>query len=183
MSSPSETKLYTRTGDLGTTHLIGGRTAKTDPRITAIGTVDELNAHIGLARVAISHAGIEEILKSIQQDLFSLGGQLALGSRPGTKTASIGRENIKALENAIDESTRTVPALKNFILPHGTEGACRLQVARAVCRRAERCVVALGDTVSPEVRQYCNRLSDLLFALARMENHAAGVAEQVWKEK
>lgn len=180
-------KLYTKTGDDGSTSLFGGgRVPKNDPRVGAYGAVDELNALVGLVRVADPQDLAGETLAGVQRDLFAIGGQLA--SPDPAKVAKalakafVSEERVAALEAAIDEADAELPPLKSFVLPGGTEKAARLHLARTVCRRAERQVVSLDrdQRVPPVVLRYLNRLSDLLFALARLANHRAGVADQTW---
>lgn len=178
-------KTYTRTGDDGTTGLFGGeRASKDDARVEAYGTLDELNASIGVARAATPPAPIDGLLAEIQSDLLVLGAEL--GSSP-EKRDKLGIRLIDAddatrLERAIDESEAVLPSLRVFVLPGGTPAAAALHLARTVCRRAERRVVALGRHV--EVRRealiYLNRLGDLLFVLARRANHEAGTPDVPW---
>lgn len=181
-------RIYTKTGDAGQTALPGGkRVAKSDPRIAALGEVDELNASLGKAR---SEAGDREdlrpVLASLQRDLLALGSVLA-GARPAGSTQDgrslgWGADRATRLERLIDEREATLPALRAFILPGGGPLAATLHVARAICRRAERAVVALGPEadLEPAVLAYLNRLSDLLFVLAREANARAGVADEPW---
>jgi cob(I)alamin adenosyltransferase len=178
-------KLYTRTGDSGETALFDGtRVSKADPRVDAYGDVDELNAVLGLARAAGSDAELDAQLARIQQDLFALGARLAdPASRIARRVtkAAIADEDVSRLEGWIDRADAEVPPLKRFILPGGAPLAATLHLARTVCRRAERHVVGLGpDAVEPVLVVYLNRLSDLLFALARLANHRARVAEPEW---
>ena len=180
-------KVYTRTGDDGTTALFGGgRVAKSHPRIAAYGTVDEANAALGMARAALGGQGGAEradgLLARLQEELFVLGGDLA---SPGETTYPVPRieaSHVEALEAEIDALTADLPALKHFVLPGGTPAAAVLHLGRTVARRAERLVVetAALEDVSHEALHYLNRLSDLLFTLARWVNHAAGVDEPVW---
>lgn len=189
--------LYTRTGDRGTTALVGGtRVAKNSPRVNAYGTVDELNAHIGLVHAHVSSiTGAEEdacLLIRINKVMFSLGAYLATPSPrvepdaplpDGLKAPEIDEAEIEALEQAIDRLDASVPPQRTFILPGGTVAASVTHVARTVCRRAERGVLDLADTgdyVHPLVARYINRLSDYLFILARSLNHLAGVADIPW---
>lgn len=189
--------LYTRTGDRGTTALVGGtRVAKNSPRVNAYGTVDELNAHIGLVHAHICPiAGAVEdacLLIRINKVMFSLGAYLATPSPqvepdqplPADLPApAIDESEIEALEHAIDRLDASVPPQRTFILPGGTVAASVAHVARTVCRRAERAVLDLADTgeyVHPLVIRYINRLSDYLFILARSLNHLAGVADIPW---
>jgi cob(I)alamin adenosyltransferase len=175
-------KIYTRTGDRGETSLFGGtRVAKNDPRIDAYGTVDELSSFVGVARTAPLPEGVATILEQVQRDLFEVGAHLA---SPGTsRFEGVEPGRIEQLERAIDAMERELTPLTNFILPGGSPAAAHLHVARTVCRRAERCVVGLGDE-SPATQStiaYLNRLSDYLFVAARFANHHAGVADVPWK--
>jgi cob(I)alamin adenosyltransferase len=185
-------KLYTRTGDDGETGLAGGmRVRKNDARICAIGAIDELNAHLGLAITSIgSRAGdpawqaMRSRLCDIQADLFSMGAELA--TPPESKQASQAGpavdDRLPLLEAWIDEASAAVPALTAFVLPGGDVVASHLHLCRTVCRRAERSVVTLGDRapVEGQTPAYLNRLSDLLFAWARLANHLSGVEETKW---
>ncbi|HET7630921.1 MAG TPA: cob(I)yrinic acid a,c-diamide adenosyltransferase [Gemmatimonadaceae bacterium] len=180
-------KIYTRTGDTGDTALFGGaRTSKHDPRVEAYGDVDELNAVLGLARASEPMPRIDEVLVPIQRDLFSIGALLATPDREKMKhhleKARIDGERIAELERAIDEADTELEPLKAFILPGGTHKAAALHLARTVCRRAERHVVALRPAVDvPDLAiVYLNRLSDLLFTLARLANRRAGTGEVTW---
>jgi cob(I)alamin adenosyltransferase len=180
-------KIYTRTGDKGDTGLFGGgRVPKTHPRVEAYGDVDELNAAIGLARSIELMPRIDEVLVPLQRDLFAIGALLATPDRDKMKRqlekASIHDGRIRELERAIDEGDAELEPLKAFILPGGTPKAAALHVARTVCRRAERRVIALlPDEEIPEiVIVYLNRLSDLLFTLARVANNRAGAGEVTW---
>jgi len=180
-------KIYTKTGDSGDTGLFGGgRVPKDDPRVEAYGDVDELNAFLGVARAAELMPRIDEVLVPIQRDLFSIGALLATPDRDKmdqhlTK-ARISDERIAELERAIDACDRELEPLKAFILPGGTQKAAALHVARTVCRRAERRVISLQREVEiPQiVVVYLNRLSDLLFTLARFANARAGAGEVTW---
>lgn len=180
-------KIYTRTGDKGDTGLFGGgRVPKTHPRVEAYGDVDELNAVIGLARSIELMPRIDEVLVPLQRDLFAIGALLATPDRDKMKRqlekASIDDGRIRELERAIDEGDAELEPLKAFIVPGGTPKAAALHVARTVCRRAERRVIALlPDEEIPEiVIVYLNRLSDLLFTLARVANNRAGAGEVTW---
>jgi cob(I)alamin adenosyltransferase len=179
-------KIYTRTGDKGDTGLFGGgRVPKTHPRVEAYGDVDELNAAIGLARAIELMPRIDEVLVPLQRDLFAIGALLATPDRDKMKKqlekARIDERRIKELEHAIDEGDRELEPLKAFIVPGGTPKAAALHVARTVCRRAERRVISLGsDEVPAIVIVYLNRLSDLLFTLARVANKRAGAGEVTW---
>ena len=177
-------KIYTKTGDTGETGLFGGtRVSKASPRVAAYGDVDELNSVIGLARVHRIDDERDALLGAVQLDLFDLGAELA--ARPGRQSAApqIGEREIARLERAIDSAEEELAPLTTFILPGGSPGAAHLHLARTVCRRAERGVVGLAadDTLRPEVIRYLNRLSDLLFVLARLANARAGVADVPWE--
>lgn len=180
-------KVYTRTGDDGTTALFGGdRVAKTHPRIAAYGTVDEANASLGLARSLLRNAPgadrADPILDRIQQELFVLGGDLASPQETKYPVPRIIAEHVARLEQEIDGLEEDLPALKHFILPGGTPGGAALHVARTVARRAERHTVELGkqEEVNDHAARYLNRLSDFLFVLARWVNHRADEPESVW---
>ncbi len=170
-------KLYTRTGDDGTTGLHGGdRVRKDGPRVEALGAVDELNAHLGLARAACDHDELDGVLGVLQNRLFDLGADLASPGVAGVPR--IDASHFQEAESQIDQLSQPLEPLKNFILPGGSELASRLHVARGVCRRAERLCVTLGG-VEPVVI-YLNRLSDLLFAMARRANQLAGICDVPW---
>jgi cob(I)alamin adenosyltransferase len=174
-------KIYTRTGDDGTTGLGDGiRVAKDDPRIEAIGTVDELNSSIGLLRCEELPAPVNNLLAAIQHSLFDLGGELSM---PGH--AFINEDRVTYLENALDELNSDLPPLKDFILPGGSRAAAASHQARTICRRAERRVFHLAgiEPVNAASLQYLNRLSDLLFVIARYLNQAAGVADVLWEHE
>ena len=182
-------KVYTRTGDGGRTRLADmSDAAKTDPRVIAYGEVDELNAVIGLARSIEMMPRIDEVLAPIQRDLFSLGALLATPHpdkvRQQLEKARIDDDRIAQLERAIDDGEAELEPLTAFILPGGTPKSAALHVARTVCRRAERRVIALQHDgsmeIPPIVVRYLNRLSDLLFVLARVANRRAGAAEVTW---
>lgn len=169
-------KIYTRTGDRGETSLFGGaRVAKNDPRIEAYGTVDELSSFLGVARAASLPREVEVVLEQVQRDLFDIGAHLA--SPAMTRFAGADPARIAELEAAIDAMERELAPLTNFILPGGAPAAAHLHVARTVCRRAERCVVALQDEATVA---YLNRLSDYLFVAARFANLRAGVQDTQW---
>ncbi|HEV3417552.1 MAG TPA: cob(I)yrinic acid a,c-diamide adenosyltransferase [Pirellulales bacterium] len=181
-------KLYTKTGDGGETGLFGGpRVRKDSPRIEAYGTVDELNTLLGLARAEALPGEIDALLARIQSELFDVGAELATPDPKRHGTALVGAAHIAALESAIDRFEAPLTPLKQFILPGGTRAAAALHIARTVCRRAERRIVTLshtpGETVSPDVIVYLNRLSDLLFVLARAANAAAGQADVPWEKR
>ncbi len=179
-------KIYTRTGDSGDTGLFGGgRVPKTHPRVEAYGDVDELNASLGLARAIEVMPRVDEVLVPLQRDLFAIGALLATPDLEKMKRqlekASIDERRISELERAIDEGDQELEPLKSFIVPGGTPKAAALHVARTVCRRAERRVIALDDQeIPPIVIVYLNRLSDLLFTLARVANRRAGTGEVTW---
>jgi cob(I)alamin adenosyltransferase len=181
-------KIYTKTGDRGETSLVGGaRVSKSDARVAAYGEVDEANAAIGVARTAAPADFADALLGAVQRDLFAIGAALAtpepkrLKERQREKSV-IPAERIVALERAIDEADGELPRLQKFVLPSGTPKAAALHLARTVCRRAERAVVGLAREadVPGEVLVYLNRLSDLLFTLARLANHRAGVPDVTW---
>lgn len=180
-----EVKIYTRTGDAGDTGLFDGtRVAKNDPRVAAYGEVDELNAWLGLARAEIAEPDLAEMLQQIQRDLFALGARLADPSRKiaaRVAKAAVASEDITRLEGWIDRLESELPPLRRFILAGGSRGGAALHVGRTICRRAERTIVALGhDAIEPQLLGYVNRLSDLLFVMARVANRRAGVAETEW---
>ncbi|KAA1260621.1 Cob(I)yrinic acid a,c-diamide adenosyltransferase [Rubripirellula obstinata] len=178
-------KIYTRTGDTGSTGLFGGpRVSKDDDRIESYGTVDELNAAIGMARSAGLSEAIDGQLDTIQHALFSIGAELATPDPDAKQMRIISQSHIEQLEIWIDQHEKTVPELKHFILPAGHPGCTALHLARSICRRAERRVVTLvrhhETQVSEELIIYLNRLSDLLFVLTRVVNHEAGIEEVKW---
>ncbi len=180
-------KIYTRTGDKGDTGLFGGgRVAKDNPRVEAYGDVDELNAVIGMVRAVELMPRIDEVLVPVQRDLFGIGAILATPNREKMSEqlvkARIDEERIEQLERAIDAGDAELDPLTAFIVPGGTPKAAALHVARTVCRRAERRVVTLKQEADvPElVVIYLNRLSDLLFTLARVANKRAGAGEVTW---
>jgi cob(I)alamin adenosyltransferase len=178
-------KIYTKTGDSGETALLGGkRVSKADPRVAAYGEVDELNAWLGLVRSIGSDAGLAAMLERIQRDLFAIGARLA---DPGSKVAqrvaktAVTGDDVKRLEDWIDLLDSEVPVLRRFILAGGSRAGASLHVARTICRRAERTVVSLGtEHVEPEILVYLNRLSDLLFVMARVANRRDGAPEFEW---
>ena len=173
-------KIYTRTGDRGETSLFGGtRVSKSDPRIEAYGTVDELNSFLGAARAHGVPGELETELERAQNDLFEIGAQLA---SPGTdRFRGVDARRTSELEAAIDALESHLPALTSFVLPGGSAAAARLHVARTVCRRAERAVVALGEEAAADAITYLNRLSDYLFVAARFANRQAGAEETTWR--
>lgn len=177
-------KIYTKTGDDGTTGLIGGsRVSKGDPRIEAYGTLDELNALIGCAAVVAKPPLLEQ-LRRVQGELFVIGSHLATPSGSGKQSSlpAIKGEMVRMLEREIDEVEPALPPLRNFILPGGSESAARLHVVRTVCRRTERLIV--GSSIEhpdrPLMIEYLNRLSDWLFVQARGANHREGIADIPW---
>ncbi len=173
-------KIYTRTGDAGTTGLgDGSRVAKDSPRIHALGDVDELNSSIGLLVCEDLPATTREQLLRVQHDLFDLGGELCI---PGFK--NISELQVKNLEDLLDQYNADLPPLANFILPGGSRAASHAHLSRTICRRAERSVIALGavEAVSDLVRQYLNRLSDLLFVLGRVLNRHGGGSDVLWQQ-
>ncbi len=175
-------KGYTRTGDKGETGLYGGtRVGKENPRVEAYGAVDELNSQIGLARAIVKDAKTRKILKSVQEDLFTLGGDLA-SKIVSASVPRIGKTHIDNLEKTIDSIHTGLKPLRRFILPTGSVAGAQLHVARAVCRRAERRVAALAkvEAINPEAIPYVNRLSSLLFDLARLANQRDKVREEEW---
>ena len=177
-------KIYTKTGDEGETGLFGGtRVSKASRRVATYGDVDELNSVIGVARLHPIDDNTDALLAQIQSELFNLGAELA--ARPGKDVGVplVDDSQVAALERAIDESESELSPLTSFVLPGGSPGAAHLHVARCVCRRAERSVVALltDGEVRLEVLRYLNRLSDLLFTLARLANHRAGVQDVPWR--
>lgn len=180
-------KIYTKTGDEGETGLFAGpRVRKDDARIEAYGTVDELNAALGLARCQPLPAAVERTLLAVQSELFSVGAELATPEPEKHGMDLVGDSHIAALEQAIDELEALLPPLRRFILPAGSQGACLLHLARSICRRAERHVVTLahvpGVVVSGRVIRYLNRLGDYLFVAARAANQAAGAVEVEWEK-
>jgi cob(I)alamin adenosyltransferase len=178
-------KIYTKTGDDGTTGLYGGgRLPKDHPRIEAYGTIDELNAVLGVARAEGMPHQIDSILARVQNELFQLGAELAMPKPAIKNEAAITSEHACRIEADIDRFQAELSALQQFILPGGVKSAAALHLARTVCRRAERRVLALahqaGETVSPQIVIYLNRLSDLLFVLARAANQKAGSGDVPW---
>ncbi|HVK37593.1 MAG TPA: cob(I)yrinic acid a,c-diamide adenosyltransferase [Candidatus Kapabacteria bacterium] len=180
-------RIYTRTGDDGTTGLFGGaRVAKDSLRIEGYGDVDELNSALGLARAQGLRRDHDELLGLVQEQLFILGADLATPLRGEDRRPAVPRvtaAEVVCLEQAIDDLEENLPALTSFILPGGTPAGATLHLARTICRRAERRIVALlhqEPETGPLPLQYVNRLSDMLFVLARAVNHAAGVAEHPW---
>lgn len=178
-------KIYTKTGDSGDTGLFDGtRVSKTHPRVVAYGDVDELQACIGVARAATLPQDLDEMCLALQRDLFALGARLADPAHKIAKRVAkivINEESVVRLEGWIDRLDTEIPPLRHFILSDGCPAAAQLHLARTVCRRAERSVLLLGkDEVEPVVIVYINRLSDLLFTMARAANHRAQRPETPW---
>ncbi len=180
-------KIYTRTGDTGDTGLFGGgRVRKDHPRTAAYGDVDELNSAVGMARATAPGELFDDVLEAVQRDLFAIGGRLATPEPEKVATtiakAVLSPERVESFERVMDEAERELPPLRAFVLPGGTAKAAALHLARTVCRRAERSAVHLAreDAVPPEILVYLNRLSDLLFTLARLANHRAGSPDIIW---
>ncbi|OKL39302.1 cob(I)yrinic acid a,c-diamide adenosyltransferase [Pontibacter flavimaris] len=181
-------KIYTKTGDKGTTALIGGtRVPKSDLRIEVYGTVDELNSYIGLVRDQEVNKGRLEVLKEIQDRLFTIGSVLATDPEKNTRMATpdLHEEDVVLLEREIDKYTSEVPPLRAFILPGGHQSVSFCHVARCVCRRAERLAIGLQEVseVDDLVIKYLNRLSDYLFALCRVMTQELGAEEITWKPR
>ena len=185
---PRITKVYTRGGDRGETSLGSGeRVSKSSRRIEAFGTVDELNSQIGVALTCGLDGKIAELLSAAQNDLFHLGSDLCFpeDQKRARPVPQIEERHVRALEVAIDEMSAELGPLANFILPGGSAGAAQLHVARTVCRRAEREVVALAvdESVGAWTVPYLNRLSDALFVMSRLENFRRGVADPLWDSR
>jgi cob(I)alamin adenosyltransferase len=180
-------KIYTKTGDTGTTGLFGGgRVPKSHYRVEAYGTVDELNAYIGMVRDQTTDAQRKSLLIDIQNHLFSIGAQLATPTEDGkAKIPKLSEEDILQLENEIDRMEESLPAMKHFILPGGHVSVSFCHIARCVCRRAERLTVALDqkEPVDPLVIKYLNRLSDYLFVLSRKMSQEVEAEEIPWKPR
>ena len=188
-------KIYTKTGDGGETGMVGGgRVGKDSLRIAAFGEVDELNAVLGLCLATVRSSGrsglrgeagakLEKILHHLQQEIFDLGADLATPLDSKVKVPRVSAEQILQLEKWIDEIELQLKSLQNFILPGGTVAAAQLHLARTVCRRAERAIVTLAakEKISKEAVKYVNRLSDLLFVIARWANRLKGENEELWK--
>lgn len=177
-------KLYTRTGDEGSTSLLGpGRVSKADARVDTYGSVDELNAALGWAETVVEVEDIRSALTVVQEDLFAIGAHLATPPGRSPKLPPLPVERIAEIESWIDATEQEAGELTAFILPGGSAGGAALHVARTVCRRAERRVVDLSSrsSVDRSIIVYLNRLSDWLFAAARLANHRAGVADREWR--
>ena len=187
---PRKSRLYTRTGDRGQTGLFGGRRVPKDhPRVASYGTIDELNAALGVAIASIRQRAVAAVLRQVQNELFDIGAELASDrpvrrgkQRPGV--FQLAAAKVARLEELIDQYDARVPPLRTFILPSGSAGAALLHLARTVARRAERAVVTLDakEPVNPVVLAYLNRLCDLLFVLARYVNKADGRRELPWQK-
>jgi len=185
---PRNTKVYTRTGDDGTTGLgTRKRVPKDSPRIEAYGTVDELNSHIGAAVATGLDPILQGELARIQNDLFHLGSDLCIPEEDKAqfKVPQIEQRHVDALEQLMDRLSAELSPLENFVLPGGSPGAAHLHVARTVCRRAERLVIALSrkEAVGPFAIKYLNRLSDALFVMARYENMRRGTPDVIWDSR
>ena len=185
---PRLTKIYTRTGDDGTTALGGGQRVEKDAlRIETYGTVDELNSQLGAALAFGLEATLTAQLTRVQNELFHLGSDLCVleADKAKTPVPRIEDKHVKALESAMDGMTEELGPLTNFILPGGSRGAAHLHVARTVCRRAERLAVALAreEAIGSHVVAYLNRLSDALFVMARWENRYRGVKDVTWNSR
>jgi cob(I)alamin adenosyltransferase len=179
--------IYTKTGDEGDTGLFGGgRVPKDHPRVSAYGDVDELNSAVGVVRATEPVEFFDALLESVQRDLFAIGGHLATPDPErvarALEKAALSEDRVAAFERTIDAADQELPPLRAFVLPAGTPKAAALHLARTVCRRAERSVVRLGQEaeVHPVFIVYLNRLSDLLFTLARLANHRAGTGDVTW---
>ncbi len=180
-------KIYTKKGDTGTTQLIGGtRVSKSNSRIEVYGTVDELNSYIGLTSDSIDDNKVKDVLKEIQDRLFTIGSTLASDpEKSRMKIPDLKEDDVLLLENEIDKMNERLPEMKSFILPGGLSANSICHVARCVCRRAERLAVALAlnEIVEPIVIKYLNRLSDYLFVLSRKISVDAGIDEIPWKPR
>ena len=179
--------IYTRTGDTGETSLYSGeRVNKSTLRVEAYGTIDELNSVLGSVSALTQSPDIQEVVGTLQDELFEAGADLATLSSSRREIRRMGRIDWERLEDLIDRFQKRLPALKHFVLPAGSGAACQIHFARAVCRRSERLICRLeqqeGD-VNPDLLIYVNRLSDLLFVLARYENQEAGEQEIIWVPK
>ena len=178
-------KIYTKTGDDGSTGLLGpGRVGKDHPRIEAYGSVDELNATIGLARAVKLNSRLDAQLAAVQDDLFALGSALADPDPAGPFHHAVSSSRVHRLESQIDAMESELPPLTQFILPGGSPSSAQIHLARVTCRRAERLVVALshlhGEDVPEPLIVYLNRLSDYLFVMSRLSNQLEGIADVVW---
>lgn len=182
------TRVTTKTGDTGQTNLAGGQTvSKSNLRVCAFGEIDELNACLGLILADKVLPATAEIIAPIQHQLFVLGGELAFAAEDAGKYPidQISERDVKLIESSVNLVNETLAPLKEFVLPSGSHGAAACHLARTVCRRAERSIVALNavEPLNPQVIRFVNRLSDLLFVLARSENVGHGVPEVIWERK
>jgi len=179
-------KIYTKTGDKGTTSLIGGtKVLKSDLRLEAYGTVDELNSYIGLCHDLVADVSSKKILREIQDRLFTIGSSLACDPRkePKMKIPDLKEDDVVLLEKAMDKMNKHLPEMKHFILPGGHPTVSHIHIARCICRRAERCCVRLQQDTNEQDRlviKYMNRLSDYLFVLARFASHSLDAKEIAW---
>ena len=177
-------KIYTKTGDSGETSLFGNtRVSKADVRVDAYGEIDELNACLGAARAAGLDPDLTAVVLEVQKELFAIGARLADPSHriaPRTTKVEVVDSQVVRLEGTIDHLENELSPLRRFILPGGSPAGSMLHLARTVCRRAERRVVSLPDPVDPVIVVYLNRLSDLLFVMARVANHRSGIPETEW---
>jgi len=179
-------KIYTKTGDAGTTSLLGGsRVSKADLRIETYGTVDELNSHVGLLRCEATDAESIDLLLFIQDRLFTMGSHLALESGKNFNLPTLDLEDAERLEKAIDRMNEFIPPMRHFILPGSNAAEAHAHIARCVCRRAERLLVALNETeaLEPILQIFMNRLSDYLFVYSRFITHQKGLEETPWIPK
>jgi cob(I)alamin adenosyltransferase len=189
MAERKKSMLYTRSGDAGTTGLFGGgRVAKDSARVEAYGSVDELNSALGTARCPVQQVELQEIIAEVQNELFNIGSELASETGKASEAGHMFTDEaakIARLEGWIDEYDSKVEPLRTFILPGGSSGGAVLHFCRTICRRAERAVVRLSreEPVNPSVLTYLNRLSDLLFVLARYANKADGAEETAWRKR
>lgn len=175
-------KIYTKTGDDGTTGTFGGdRISKTSPRIECLGEIDELNAAIGMARSFADNANLDRSLQRIQRELFDLGAEVACPAESSYFKPSVSEVHIVRLESEMDSTE--LPPLRDFILPGGTSYAAAIHLARTICRRTERALLASRESLKlrPETCRYLNRLSDWLFVMARLANNLAGCEDVKWK--
>jgi len=181
-------KIYTKVGDKGTTSLIGGtKVLKSDLRIEAYGTVDELNSYIGLCNDLLTDEHSQKVLKEIQDRLFTIGSSLACDpeKEPKMKIPDLEEADVSLLEKEIDQMSAVLPAMKNFILPGGHATVSHIHIARCICRRAERCCVRLNEQEAEKllILKYLNRLSDYLFVLARCVAHLLNAEEIAWQPR
>lgn len=185
MTKLHKSKIYTRTGDKGKTSLFGGkRISKDSQRIEAIGTIDELNSILGASASFVRDKKVLSIIQKIQNDLFNIGAELANPQEISSNTkrlSGLEKDKIEVLESIIDQYDKNVPTIKYFILPGGVDSASLLHLSRSVSRRAERRVISISK-VNPNILSYLNRLSDLLFVLARYLNNKAKIKETPWKK-